>query len=108
MQSAKRKMQNAKCAIQNAKCKVQSAKCKMLGRRRLVCVGLTLSFALCTLHYAFSSPNGSRVQCANLVYAVHKTSRCFSDRFMKRLESETRIVTDGKLVRTPLAEARRM
>lgn len=37
---------------------------------------------------------GDRVQCANLVYAGNKTSQCFSDRFLKRLELETKIQTE--------------
>lgn len=36
---------------------------------------------------------GDQVQCANLVYAVNKTSVCFSDRFLTRLRMETNIQT---------------
>src|SRR5262249_32454215 len=36
-------------------------------------------------------PRADRVQCANLIYAGSKTSQCFSDRFLKRLEQETTI-----------------
>lgn len=39
---------------------------------------------------------GSKVRCANLVYAVTKTSVCFSDRFLRRLELETNIRTDSR------------
>ena len=37
---------------------------------------------------------GVRVQCANLIYGGNKTSQCFSDRFLTRLSSETRIQAD--------------
>ncbi|MFI5384572.1 MAG: DUF4159 domain-containing protein [Fimbriimonadales bacterium] len=39
---------------------------------------------------------GDRVQCANLIYAVNKTSVCYSDRFLARLTQETNIQTDPK------------
>jgi hypothetical protein len=45
---------------------------------------------------------GSKVQCANLVYAVSKSSICFSDRFLRRLEQETNIRTQPGFVRTYL------
>lgn len=45
---------------------------------------------------------GSKVKCANLVYAVNKSSVCFSDRFLRRLELETNIHTDTKLTRVEL------
>jgi Domain of unknown function (DUF4159) len=38
--------------------------------------------------------SGDKVQCANLIYAGNKTSKCFSDRFLKRLSLETRIHTE--------------
>lgn len=38
---------------------------------------------------------GDRVQCANLTYAGNKTSKCYSDRFLKRLELETHIKTEA-------------
>jgi hypothetical protein len=37
---------------------------------------------------------GGKVQCANLIYAVDKSSVCFSDRFLQRLQNETNIDTD--------------
>src|SRR5215467_7097231 len=45
---------------------------------------------------------GNRVLCANLVYAVNKSSVCFSDRFLRRLELETSIRTDPRFVRVRL------
>src|SRR5947208_7404340 len=42
---------------------------------------------------------GSKVKCANLVYAVNKSSVCFSDRFLRRLELETNIRTNPQFVR---------
>src|SRR5690349_19442465 len=38
--------------------------------------------------------SGDTVQCANLIYAGNKTSQCFSDRFLKRLQLETKIQTE--------------
>ena len=38
---------------------------------------------------------GDKVQCANLTYAGNKTSKCYSDRFLKRLELETHIKTES-------------
>lgn len=43
---------------------------------------------------------GNKVKCANLVYAVNKSSVCFSDRFLHRLELESNIRTEPKFVRT--------
>lgn len=45
---------------------------------------------------------GAKVQCANLVYAVNKSSVCFSDRFLQRLELETNVRTESKFVRVQL------
>jgi hypothetical protein len=45
---------------------------------------------------------GDKVQCANLVYAVNKTSVCYSDRFLDRLTQETNILTEGKLQKAKL------
>jgi len=52
--------------------------------------------------YAQQETKGGAVQCANLVYAVNKTSVCFSDRFLQRLELETNVRTDSKFVRVQL------
>jgi hypothetical protein len=46
---------------------------------------------------------GGKVKCANLVYAVNKSSVCFSDRFLRRLELETNIRTDSRFVAVKLA-----
>lgn len=40
--------------------------------------------------------DANRVQCASLIYAGNKTSQCFSDQFLKRLETETTIKTEGR------------
>jgi hypothetical protein len=45
---------------------------------------------------AQEADQGEKVQCANLVYAVNKSSVCFSDRFLHRLELETNVRTDSK------------
>src|SRR5437667_7800602 len=48
---------------------------------------------------ALEEEEGSKVKCANLVYAVNKSSVCFSDRFLRRLELETNIRTNPQFVR---------
>src|ERR1044071_746173 len=45
---------------------------------------------------------GSKVKCANLIYAVNKSSVCFSDRFLRRLELESEIRCDPQFVRVKL------
>jgi hypothetical protein len=52
--------------------------------------------------WAQQDQEGTKVQCANLVYAVNKTSVCFSDRFLQRLELETNVRTESKFVRVQL------
>jgi hypothetical protein len=51
---------------------------------------------------------GDHVQCANLVYAGTKSSVCFSDRFMKRLQMETKIQTARKFTRVKLDDAKQL
>ena len=36
-------------------------------------------------------PVGATMVCANLIYAGGKTSQCFSDRFLQRIQGQTRI-----------------
>ena len=38
--------------------------------------------------------SGVKIQCANLIYGGNKTSQCFSDRFLTRLSTETKIQAD--------------
>ena len=45
---------------------------------------------------------GVRIQCANLTYAGNKTSQCFSDRFLTRLSTDTRIQADPHFYKTRL------
>jgi hypothetical protein len=52
--------------------------------------------------------SGHRVQCANLVYAVNKTSICFSDRFLRRLEMETKILTEPRFIKVRLDDAKQL
>jgi len=52
--------------------------------------------------------DGNRVQCANLVYAGNKTSVCFSDRFLKRLETDTKMQTDAKFHKVRLDDANQL
>src|SRR5205809_2755277 len=51
---------------------------------------------------ALEEEEGSKVKCANLVYAVNKSSVCFSDRFLRRLELETNMRCDPQFVRMRL------
>lgn len=53
-------------------------------------------------HTAFCDNSSATVKCANLVYAVNKTSVCFSDRFLERLQLETNIDTDTKFTKVAL------
>lgn len=53
--------------------------------------------------FAGTVEEGSKVKCANLVYAVNKSSVCFSDRFLRRLELESNIRTDSKFARVKLS-----
>jgi hypothetical protein len=48
---------------------------------------------------------GGVVKCANLVYAVNKSSVCFSDRFLQRLQLETNIQADTKFTKVQLDSA---
>jgi hypothetical protein len=80
-------------------------------QKGIAALGLMVLAALCA---SFAEPggepdtaiNGNRVQCANLVYAVNKSSVCFSDRFLKRLEMETKILTEPRFNRVRLDDAR--
>jgi hypothetical protein len=68
--------------------------------------GIFAVVTLLALTTSFAAPDGqisgNRVQCANLVYAVNKTSVCFSDRFLKRLEMETKILTEPRFSKVRL------
>lgn len=50
-----------------------------------------------------SDQEGDTVRCANLIYAGTKTSVCFSDRFLERVERETNIDTNNKFAQIKLA-----
>jgi hypothetical protein len=67
----------------------------------LAAVGV-LTFLLLGRTLARPEEEGSKVKCANLVYAVNKSSICFSDRFLRRLELESNIHTDTKFTRVQL------
>lgn len=62
---------------------------------------LSLS-AICPTPAQEESP-GSWVQCANLVYAGNKTSRCFSDEFLASLAKESNIAAEVRLHRVKLS-----
>jgi hypothetical protein len=68
---------------------------------------------VCGLSLSFASPgedslNGNRVQCANLIYAVNKSSVCFSDRFLKRLESQTKVLTEKRFSKVKVDDAKQL
>ncbi len=71
-----------------------------IGRQAAAISVLLLS--LLTRSLAEDATKGAVVQCANLVYAVNKSSVCFSDRFLHRLELETNVRTDSKFQRVTL------
>jgi hypothetical protein len=50
---------------------------------------------LCIGASAFAEKQGI-VQCANVIYAGNKTSRCFSDAFLTTLQQKTTIATDRR------------
>src|SRR5436309_2307888 len=72
-------------------------------RTRTLVGALALTFLFLGRSLARPEEEGSKVKCGNLVYAVNKTSVCFSDRFLRRLELETNILTDTKFARVELA-----
>jgi hypothetical protein len=58
-------------------------------------IGLLL--ALAALHQpALQAEKEGVVQCANLIYAGNRTSRCFSDAFLTTLQQKTTIVTERR------------
>jgi len=86
-----------------------------VGRQCLYCLEVILRYAakwsvvvVLLLAASFARPqssdtapiSGDKVQCANLIYAGNKSSQCFSDRFLKRLEMETRIKTEPHFARS--------
>ena len=48
------------------------------------------------------TPSTGEAQCANLIYAGNKTSVCFSDRFLQRLQIETNIDANPSLIKVRL------
>lgn len=84
----------------------------MFGNRGKQAFGLLLLLALVALTTSFARPgdhlSGNRVQCANLIYAVNKSSVCFSDRFLKRLEMETKVRTEPRFTKVRLDDARQL
>src|SRR5215213_6530518 len=52
--------------------------------------------ALCALALTGRADKEGAVQCANVIYAGNKTSRCFSDAFLTTLQQKTTIVTERR------------
>lgn len=77
---------------------------------RLPAVALSMLVSALSLSFALPDdrPNGYRVQCANLIYAVNKSSVCFSDRFLKRLESQTKVLTERKFSKVRADDVRQL
>ena len=75
-------------------------------RHKAAALGILMTLVVAALLLtgvrAREEEEGSKVRCANLVYAGTKTSVCFSDRFLRRLELETNIHTDTRFARVKL------
>ncbi len=56
---------------------------------------LLLAFFVATTAPLFAEKEGV-VQCANVIYAGNKTSRCFADAFLTTLQQKTTIVTERR------------
>jgi hypothetical protein len=83
----------------------------MSAKRFIHILALFALLAAIALTASFAGPEESvsgKVQCANLVYAVNKSSVCFSDRFLKRLEMETKIATEPRFRKARLDDARQL
>ncbi len=59
---------------------------------KLILLSGLLSFPV--MHPAFAKENA--VQCANLIYGVNQTSRCFSDEFLSTVQRKTSIPTERR------------
>lgn len=66
---------------------------------------LALMIGALTLGHANSPQGEATVRCGNLVYAVNKTSVCFSDRFLRRLAVDTNVRPSPKFVTARLDDA---
>jgi len=72
-------------------------------RTRWLSAALGVVMALACRGALAQNDPGGVVHCANLVYAVNKTSVCFSDRFLQRLQLETNIETDSQFTKVSLS-----
>ena len=52
--------------------------------------------AMCALTVAAFAEKEGAIQCANVIYAGNKTSRCFSDAFLTTLQQKTTIVAERR------------
>jgi hypothetical protein len=52
--------------------------------------------ALCVFTAPLFGEKEGAVQCANVIYAGNKTSRCFSDAFLTTLQQKTTIVAERR------------
>ena len=57
---------------------------------------LCILMSWCALTLAAFGQKESAVQCANVIYAGNKTSRCFSDAFLTTLQQKTTIVAERR------------
>lgn len=51
---------------------------------------------LCALTFSAFAEKEGAIQCANVIYAGNKTSRCFSDAFLTTLQQKTTIVAERR------------
>src|SRR5712675_2142820 len=56
----------------------------------------TVALALCAFTFRAAADKQGVVQCANVIYAGNKTSKCFADAFLTTLQQKTTIVTERR------------
>ncbi len=59
-------------------------------------IPLLIALAFLSSPFLAQAEKEGVVQCANVIYAGNKTSRCFSDNFLTTLQQKTTIVTDRR------------
>ncbi|MAS95430.1 MAG: hypothetical protein CMO55_19700 [Verrucomicrobiales bacterium] len=57
---------------------------------------LSILFALCLIGVPKTRGDDGVIQCANLIYAGTKTSRCFSDQFLTTMQQKTAIPAERR------------
>jgi len=65
-----------------------------VGRRALN--SAIIALVLCAFAFPAAADKQGVVQCANVIYAGNKTSKCFADAFLTMLQQKTTIVTERR------------